>query len=302
MVALALLLTACSSSSGEGSAGSSGGGSAAAAPSAGTSSAGGAASGGAAPGGGGVLPRPAHVVVAVFENKGVTALDSAPFLAGLAKQGAAFTDAHGETHPSQPNYLALFSGDTQGVTDDSCPQSFTTGNLAAQLAAAGSSFVGYSEGLPSAGYTGCKSHRYARRHNPWVNFPALPPTVNQPLDAMPTDYAQLPTVAFVVPDVCDDMHDCPVSTGDDWARQHLGPYAAWAATHDSLLIVTFDEDDGTKANHIATMVVGAHVRPGPSTQPIDHYDLLRTIEDMYGLPPLGKAAAAKPLTGIWTTS
>jgi phosphatidylinositol-3-phosphatase len=245
------------------------------------------------------LPRPAHVVIAVFENEDAEALGGAPFLAGLAAQGASFTDAHGVTHPSQPNYLALFSGSTQGVTDDECPHTSSGDNLAAQLEAAGLSFTGYSEGLPAAGYTGCSSDGYARKHNPWVDFPALPAAVNQPFTAMPGDYAQLPTVAVVVPDLCDDMHDCPVRTGDDWARQHLGPYAAWAATHDSLLVVTFDEDEGSSANHIPTFVVGAHVRPGPSSQRIDHYSLLHTLEDMYGLPPLGLAAPAAPLAGIW---
>ena len=249
------------------------------------------------------LPQPDHVVVAIFENKDVDAVDgsrSAPFFNSLADKGAAFTDAHGETHPSQGNYLALFSGSTQGVEDDSCPQSFSGGNLATQLLAAGKTFAGYSEGMPRAGFTGCESGDYARKHNPWVNFPAVPASVNQPFSALPKDYATLPTVSFVVPDLCNDMHDCSVGTGDSWARSNLGPYLDWATSHNSLLIVTFDEDEGSSENHIATMVAGAGVRAGTSSQRIDHYSLLRTIEDMYGLPPLGKAASAKPLTGIWT--
>ena len=250
---------------------------------------------------GGSLPTPDHVVVAIFENKDAGQVQgSAPFLDSLAAQGAALTDAHGETHPSEPNYLALFSGSTQGVTSDACPVSFGGDNLAAQLAAAGKSFVGYSESLPSVGYTGCHSGDYARKHAPWVDFPALPASVNQPLSAMPSDYSQLPTVAFVVPNLCNDMHDCSVATGDTWAKQNLGPYVAWAKTHNSLLIVTFDEDDGTAANHIATLVVGAGVRAGSTDgDRVDHYTLLRTIEDMYGLPPLGQAAQATPLAGIW---
>jgi phosphatidylinositol-3-phosphatase len=116
---------------------------------------------------------------------------------------------------------------------------------------------------------------------------------------MPGNYADLPTVSFVVPNLCNDMHDCSVATGDAWARGHLAPYASWARAHDSLLIVTFDEDNGTAANHIATFVVGAGVRQTTSDQRIDHYSLLRTLEDMYGLPPLGDATGAQPLTGIW---
>lgn len=69
------------------------------------------------------LPRPAHVVVVVFENKGRGQLfASAPYLRSLAAHGANFTNAHGIAHPSEPNYIALFSGSAQDVSDDSCPQ------------------------------------------------------------------------------------------------------------------------------------------------------------------------------------
>jgi acid phosphatase len=243
------------------------------------------------------------VVVAIFENKDAGQVQgAAPFFDALAARGALLTNAHGVAHPSQPNYLALFSGSTQGVTNDDCPLTFTGDNLAAQLQKAGRSFVGYSEDLPRAGSTDCNSGGYARRHAPWVDFPALAASVNQPLSAMPSDYAKLPTVAFVVPNVCNDMHDCSVKTGDAWAEEHLGPYADWATAHNSLLVVTFDEDDESSGdNHIATIVTGAGVRPGPSGQRVDHYGLLRTLEDLYRLPPLGQAATATPVTGIWTT-
>jgi acid phosphatase len=249
------------------------------------------------------LPKPDHVMVVIFENEDAQTIvggPDAPYLTSLAQTGATFTDAHGETHPSQPNYLALFSGSTQGIGDDACPLTFRGPNLAAQLQAAGQTFVGYSEDLPEAGYTGCHAGDYARKHNPWVNFPDLPPTVNQPYSALPADFAALPTVSFVVPNLCNDMHDCGVAVGDSWARDHLSGYVTWAQEHNSLLVVTFDEDKGTSANHIATVLVGPMVKAGASDQRIDHYSLLRTLEDMYGLPPLGHAAEAAPLSGIWT--
>jgi acid phosphatase len=243
------------------------------------------------------------VLVVVFENHAfgsVLGSAHAPYLTALAASGATLTDAHGVRHPSQPNYLALFSGSTQGVTDDACPQSFATPNLASQLLASGATFAGYSEDLPAAGATVCSAGRYARKHNPWVDFPALPTAVNLPLSAMPTDFATLPTVAFVIPNLCSDMHDCPVATGDAWAKAHLAGYVAWARTHDSLLVVTFDEDDNSAANHIATFLVGPMVRAGTSAQRTDHYRVLRTIEAMYGLQPLGSAADTTPLAGVWT--
>jgi hypothetical protein len=247
-------------------------------------------------------PTPDHVLVAIFENedaKNIIGGPDAPYLTSLARTGATFTDAHGVAHPSQPNYLALFSGSTQGVTDDKCPLTFSGPNLAAQLLDAGHTFVGYSEGLPRAGYTGCDAGDYARRHNPWVDFPDLPTSVNQPYSAVPADFSALPTVSFVVPNVCNDMHDCGVAAGDRWARDNLAGYVTWAQQHNSLLVVTFDEDDGSSANHIATVLVGPMVSSGASDQRIDHYSLLRTLEDMYGLPPLGQAADAEPLSGIW---
>jgi phosphatidylinositol-3-phosphatase len=262
-------------------------------------------------GGGAVAPAAAgvpqldHVVVAVMENHAFTSIigsASAPYVNSLAAEGALFTQSFGVTHPSQPNYLALFSGSTQGVTDDSCPHTFTAPNLGQELLAAGRTFAGYSEDLPSVGYTGCTSGGYARKHNPWVDFTNVPSSANLRLADLPTDFTTLPTVSFVIPNLCDDMHDCPVSTGDTWLRTHLDAYVQWAATHNSLLVLTFDEDDSLHRNRIATVFVGAQVRPGSYSETIDHYAVLRTIEDMYGLPHAGASATATPITDVWTAA
>ena len=248
------------------------------------------------------LPRPDHVLVVVLENKGrdeVTA--HAPFLASLGQSGASLTDMHAETHPSQPNYLALFSGGTHGVTDDSCPHTFPGPSLGGALLRAGLTFTAWSEDLPQAGFTGCGHDGYARKHAPWTDFTDVPPQLHQPLTAMPRDFTQLPTVSFLVPNLCHDMHNCSVAEGDAWLRDHLGGYADWARTHNSLLLVTFDEaeEHGDPQNRIATLAVGQMVAPGPDPEPADHYALLRTLEDMYGLPPVGHGAVSKPLTALW---
>jgi acid phosphatase len=248
------------------------------------------------------LPRPAHVVVVVLENHAVDSIigsDQAPYLNQLAASGASFTQSYAISHPSQPNYLALFSGSTQGVGDDSCPLTFSGPNLATALAAVGLTFTGYSEGLPGAGYTGCSAGGYARKHNPWVDFTDVPASANQPFTSFPHDYAALPTVTFVIPDLAHDMHDGTIAEADSWLHTNLGGYAAWAAAHDSLLVVTFDEDDFGPQNHIATIVVGAHVRAGQYAERIDHYRLLRTISALYGAAPPGAAAHAAPITSIW---
>lgn len=224
----------------------------------------------------------------------------APFLNSIEGSGAVFTQSYAITHPSEPNYLALFSGSTQGITDDSCPHTFGTGNLGRSLLDAGLAFTGYSEDLPSAGSTVCDAGQYARKHNPWSNFSNLPASVNQPMSAFPSDSAALPTVSFVIPNLDHDLHDGTLAEADQWLRANLGGYAAWAPAHNSLLVVTTDEDDFTDVNRIATLIVGAHVVPGRYAQRIDHYGLLRTLEDAFGLPALGASAQAAAITAIWS--
>jgi hypothetical protein len=163
-------------------------------------------------------------------------------------------------------------------------------------------FTGYSEDLPAAGFTGCSSANYQRKHNAWVDFSNVPTSSNKPFSAFPTDYSKLPTVAFVTPNMCNDMHDCSIATGDAWMKDNLDGYARWAVKHNSLLVVTFDENSGGTVNQIPTLLVGAKVRPGTYAEPINHYSLLRTIENAYGLPALGYAKLASPLSTIWTTS
>jgi phosphatidylinositol-3-phosphatase len=246
--------------------------------------------------------RPDHVVIVVLENKNEPDVArEAPYLTSLARSGVAFTDMHAETHPSQPNYLALFSGGTQGVDDDSCPHTFDAPTLAGQLAAAGYSFAGYAEDLPEPGFTGCAAGDYARKHSPWTNFRDVPAQSNLPLSAMPTDYAQLPTVSFLIPNLCHDMHDCSIAEGDRWLAQNVDGYAQWARTHNSLLIVTFDESEDDDDNHISTFAVGQRVTPGVIGERTDHYRILRTLQDLYGLAPLGHSAEAAPVAGLWRT-
>ncbi|MGX7758283.1 alkaline phosphatase family protein [Streptomyces angustmyceticus] len=251
------------------------------------------------------VPTPDHVVVVVFENHAygqVMGSSSAPYLNSLAAGGASLTASYAETHPSQPNYYALFSGDTQGVTDDSCvdPGFSDAPNLASEVTAAGRTWASYNESLPSEGSTTCKSGRYAQKHNPWFGFGNVSAASAHPFDAFPTDFAKLPTVSFVVPNLCSDMHDCSVSTGDTWLKDHLGAYADWARSHNSLLLVTFDEDNRLSGNRIPTVLYGQPVKAGAtSATTYNHYDVLRTLEDMYGTSHAGRAADAKDISGVW---
>ncbi|MGW7102798.1 alkaline phosphatase family protein [Streptomyces sp. NPDC054838] len=254
------------------------------------------------------LPAPDHIVVAVFENHAynqVIGSSSAPYINSLKTGGANLTNSYGVTHPSQPNYLQLFSGSNQGVTDDSCytPAFSSAPNLASELIAAGKSWTSYNETLPSQGSTTCSSGNYARKHNPWFAFSNVPTSTAKTMTQFPTDFTTLPKVSFVVPNLCNDMHDCSVGTGDTWLKNNLKAYADWAKTHNSLLVVTFDEDNRLAGNKIPTVLYGQSVTPGStSATTYNHYDVLRTLEGLAGLTShAGNAATAKDITGIWTS-
>ncbi len=269
------------------------------------------------------LPRPDHIVVVIEENHSFDQIvhsSLAPYIDTLANQGALFTDSHGVTHPSQPNYIALFSGDLQGVKGDEClakeTRQFTSPNLGAALLDKGLTFAGYAQTLPADTFMDCYykkselngSSLYGRKHCPWINWIGnqvnqLPVSVNHPMSDFPADFNQLPTVSFVIPDMDHDMHNnssdsTMITRADTWLKNNLGEYIEWAKTHNSLFIFTFDEDDFTPKNRIPTIFVGQMVQPGEYSDSINHYNVLRTIEGMYDLAKSGSIAAS-PITNVW---
>lgn len=249
------------------------------------------------------LPKPDHVIIVMEENHSYSEIignSQAPYINSLASAGALFTNSHAVTHPSQPNYLDLFSGSDQGVTDNSCPHTFKkVGNEESELLAAGLTFLGYAEGLPKRGSEVCTQGEYARKHVPWTNFTNDPPKLSLPFSSFPSDYTKLPAVSWVIPNLLDDMHDGTIPQGDTWLNDNLSAYVTWAETHNSLLIVTWDEDDGSEANQVPTIFVGQMVKSGQYSEAINHYNVLRTIEAMYGLKPLGNSASVKPIKDVW---
>jgi hypothetical protein len=305
-----------------------------------------------------------HVVVVIEENHSfgdIIGSSAAPNINALAASGAnivnASTDPQGNTtgshavrHPSQPNYLEFYSGSNQGTIQDghpgstsepfSSPPPFITPNLGAALRAAGFSFATYSQTLPSVGFDGDSNGAYMRKHNPvtnWMNdvnptANQYPSSLNQPFTTFqqimnsPGGFANLPTVSFVVPDQNFDMHDGTIQGADTWLKQNIiDTYLPWAMTHNSLLIVTWDEDgDNTGTNQIPTIFAGAKVKPGnytetnlnannphvgsptdpgiqtPTGTAMNHYNVLSTIEDIYGLTHIGGSANRRPVSDIFT--
>lgn len=247
------------------------------------------------------LPRPDHIVIVIEENKAYKQIignDDAPYINALARRGMLFTQSYGVTHPSQPNYLALFSGTTRNISSDVCPLELSGDNLASALIAQGLSFASYSESLPAAGAEDCVFGGYRRKHNPTADWKELA-AYNLPFNAFPQEFEKLPTVSLVVPDQHNDMHDGSIKQGDAWLAKNIEAYAQWAWAHNSLLIVTWDEDNGSGDNRVATIFVGAMVKRGSSAQRINHYSVLRTIEEMYGLPYLNESAQAQSITKVW---
>ncbi|HEY1428748.1 MAG TPA: alkaline phosphatase family protein [Candidatus Tumulicola sp.] len=247
-----------------------------------------------------------HVQLVIFENESydqVIGSSQAPYITGLSKTWANMTQSFAITHPSEPNYLALFSGSTQGVSGDQCPVSFGVDNLASQLLAANITFRGYAESMPTKGFTGCQAvpdslpsgYLYMRKHVPWADFTNIPSKdsliYKKPFAKAPAQFV------WITPNMCNDMHDCPISTGDTWASKNLPKLIQWDEKNDGVLILTFDENDGSPGNQIPTILIG-NVKPGQYSQTVNHYNVLRTIEDLFGLSPLGSAASASPIKGV----
>jgi hypothetical protein len=255
------------------------------------------------------VPRFRHAIVVVFENHELPAIlgsGEAPTFDALARRGALLTHDDAVAHPSLPNYLALVSGSTQGITSDCTDCVVHARSLADTLEAAHLTWKTYAEGLPAPGFAGPFAGRYAKKHDPFLYFADVAASGRRRSNVVPfPQFARdvranrLPTFSLVVPDLCDDMHDCSVATGDAWLKREIAPLLRLPGT---VVFVTFDEgtSDEGGGGRVATLVLGPLVRPGARyTAPTSHYGLLRTLEDAWGLPRLGLSRTARPITGIW---
>lgn len=255
------------------------------------------------------VPPFAHVVVIVFENKESTRVlgnRAAPMFNAYGRRYARLTRYYGVTHPSLPNYVALVSGSTQGITTNCTDCVIDATSLADTIEASGRTWKTYAEGLPAPGFLGAFNGRYAKKHNPFAYFRGIAEDPARrarlvPLSQLGPDVraGALPSFSLVVPDLCHSMHDCSVSVGDAWLRSQIGKFVKLPNT---VVFVVFDEGSTSirGGGHTAALALGKAVRSGSRfTAVTSHYGILRTIEQAWGLPLLGHSAHVAPITGIW---
>ena len=258
------------------------------------------------------VPRFTHVVVVVFENHEASSIagsSDAPTFNALAHRYATLTNYDAVAHPSLPNYLALVSGSTHAITSDCTDCVVRARSLADTLAAAGKTWKTYAEDLPYPGFTGGSSGRYAKKHDPFLYFRDVADSRARrdrvvPFTRLANDLARrrLPDLSLVIPNLCDDMHDCSVATGDAWLKAHVVPLLRSPELRGGVVFVVFDEgtSDTGGGGRIEALALGPTVRRGSRfTRATNHYGLLRTIEDGWGLPRLGFSRTGTPIGGIW---
>jgi phosphatidylinositol-3-phosphatase len=257
--------------------------------------------------GAGAGPRLRRVVVVVLENKAcadVIGSSEAPYLNRLARRYAFASRSYALTHPSLPNYLGLTGGSTFGIRSDCTDCAVRARNLVDQLERAHVSWKAYMEGMPRSCFRGGESGRYVKRHDPFLYYVDVASSLSRcrrvvPLTQLDADIARhsLPHFVWITPDLCHDMHDCPVGDGDRFLAR-LVPRLLRAVGAHGAIFVTWDEGVGgagccgrAAGGNVATIVAGPAARPGGrSGLAYDHYSLLRTIEDAFGLPHLRGAA------------
>lgn len=254
-------------------------------------------------------PPFARVMIVILENTGYVDALAQPFLGELAKSGALLGQFYAETHPSQPNYIALMAGTFSGVVSND-PVNLAWRHIGDLLEAQGKTWKVYAEAYPGNCFLGAKRGTYVRKHVPFLSFRNVQTSARRcanivEASVLKDDIASgsLPGYSLYIPDMKNDGHDTGVDFAGRWLDRAFGPLIKDRAfMKGMLLVVTFDEARNNQGpNHIYTAFVGDAVRPGTTAKKrYDHYSLLRTIEDALALGTLGKNdESASPITGVW---
>ncbi len=264
-----------------------------------------------------------HIFTIVLENHDYTSIigkSDAPYLNSLVSTYGLATQYYAIRHPSLPNYMALTGGSTFGITSD-CTTCFQNApNLADQIEASGRTWKAYMESMPSPCYIGdSPDGLYMQKHDPFLYYDDIRTNHTRctthvvPFTQFTTDLSEnnLPAYVWITPNMCHDMHDCSVAVGDTWLSQVVPLILQSAAfTRGGLLFITFDEGETNAGccndavgGRVTTLVISPRVKRGfQSTIPETHYSLLRTIEEVWGLPFLGEASKSTAMTEYFTST
>lgn len=249
------------------------------------------------------LPSIDHVIVVMMENKSYNDIvnnASAPYSNQLIRTYALSGNYYAVSHPSLPNYLAILGGSTYGVQSDCADCFINAPNLVDRLEGSHKTWKAYMESLPSTPSCFVGSNdQYAQKHNPFIYFDDIRKNFVRcqnivPYEQIYTDIKseqKAPNFMWISPNLCHDMHDCSVETGDSWLAQEMPKllHSPLFTIGHSLLIITFDEAEGSDNtnNKVATMLIGEKVKGGYNSPVLyTHYSLLHTIESLWNLPSL----------------
>jgi phospholipase C len=253
----------------------------------------------------------------------------APYINELAQRCGLATNYHNITHPSAPEYLTATSGELGGAGDcppvfldpswpPTCPD--TNNNIFHQATVAGETWKNYEESMASNCFEGEDSSNYDINHNPAAYYTDLggpsgaPDSLCSRFDVpMGTPQAgnfesdlrdgTLPNYSFLAPDLIHDTHDSTVAVGDSYLSELLPTIfnSSEYRSGSTVLFVAWDEGEGGSTNdcayntidigcHVAMVVASPYTRPGTrSDKLLNHYSLLKTSEQLLGLPLLGHA-------------
>ncbi|MFZ3229613.1 MAG: alkaline phosphatase family protein [Pseudobdellovibrio sp.] len=262
------------------------------------------------------VPQPSQVssvrfkrmITVILENTGFNQAAQQPFLAALAKQGALMTNFNGETHPSQGNYIAMVSGNLQGVTGNG-NYDIDALHIGDLLDKKNLSWKVYAEGYPGNCYTKKKLGKYVRKHNPMISFNSITKNPQRCANIVNADefegdakQGKLANFIQYIPDLNNDGHDTGVAFASKWLETKFGSYLKDPVfMQETLFVLTFDENEGSKPNQIYTVMYGPMVVAGAQSNALyDHYSLLKLAEDNWELGNLkSNDVTAAAMTGFW---
>jgi len=234
------------------------------------------------------------VVVIVMENRAYDSVIGLPYIRSVASTSTVLTDYHASGHPSLPNYLALTSGSTWGITDDGY-HALPEEDIGDQLTSSGVPWRAYMEGMGSD----CRRSTggYAVKHDPFAYYGGRCPSSVVAFSHLAADLAAAspPRLMWITPDLCNDMHDCSSSVGDSWLQRTVPGLLASPAMRNSVVFVTWDENDGGDSNHVLTLMLGSEKATKPG-DPYSHPSLLATVEDLLGVPRLPATRTVAAIT------